>query len=422
MAKSGQTYSRDVRRSSKMKSLIVATGGYGAGKTTFAKWYAKRNNGTYLDFELLYFERNSSLETFLERLNVTIKKSPSELFVIDGSPMLACLKDIDCAVRLCLCFAAPHVVHARQSIKASHVSYPLPISEETIKLSTYHRFNAIVANGNDPLFVDTTDGHHFVTRENFPQRWEELIFCSTLHGISPDRHYGDIELPSGIVIPGYTRSRESWDRLRCLIDFSGKDVLDLGCFFGYFSFKAEESGARSVVGVEINENAFRVANQIALLKKSRVSFRRSDIVDFEASCVYDIVLVLNMLHHVKDVNKALENIFECSKLVAFEMPTSQRGTVLEHAKRFGFESAGRANSHREGREITVLTNSQATATCELPIEYRYDYRIARLKKLPKEIAVSLVWKLEVHQPFKWLMRRYRSAREVRAKRLMYNEN
>lgn len=418
------------------KSLVVAVGDYGSGKTAFAKWYAKRQGGEYLDFELLYFGGNKegSFSTFLQRIKTTMGKSPSRLFVLDGfstvigSPEVPSFPismqlggGIGCKIQVCLCFAAPHIIHARQLVKARHTSYPLPDSEETIKLNIYHRFNMISGYEKTPLFVDTTDGFHILTKEEFPQRWEELIFYSNLLKMLHDKYYGDIELPSGIKIRGYTQSYKSWDRLQHLIDFRDKDVLDLGCFHGYFCFKAEEAGSRSVVGVEADESTMEVAKQVAVLRKSRVLFCRGDLNDFETGCVYDIVMALNVLHHIKNIDHALKNIFRSSKLAVFEVTVSQKEIISEYARQFGFDLVGRANSHREGREIIMFTDAKDGILTfpKIPAEYRYNYKIARLKKLPREIITKVVWRLEAYLPFKWLMRKYRGMREARTKRLVY---
>jgi len=418
------------------KTLVIAVGDYGTGKTSFAKWYAKEYGGVYLDFELLYCGdgNDGSFGIFLNRLKATMEKSRSKLFVMDGLsdvttkperelvPLSAHLRDnIVCEVQVCLCFAAPHVVHARQIAKACHTSYPLPDSEEVIKLKIYQRYNMVAGSEENPLFVDTTDGFHILTKEEFPQRWEELIFYSDLTKMLHDKYYGDIVLPSGIKISGYTQSHKSWERLVHLVDFKDKDVLDLGCFHGYFCFKAEEAGACAVTGVEADENTLEVAKKVAMLRKSKVRLCRGDLDDFEAGCVYDIVLALNVLQHIKNIDHALNNIFRSSKTAVFEVPVSQKGIISKYAEQFGFDLVGRANSHREGREIIVFADAKGGIITfpVIPTEYRYNYRRARLKKLPREVAVKIIWRLEAYFPFKWLMRKYRDIREARARRLIY---
>ncbi len=410
------------------KKLLIAIGNYGAGKTAFAKWYAKNNAGLFVDFELLYFEKQKNerdrFDIFVKRLASAIQKSSMHLFIMDGykaitdgyeklaDPTFAYLRHkLNCDIQLCLCFAAPHIVRRRQEAKAGHVSDPLPRDESEIKRITYSLFALAVTMDSAPLFVDTTDGFHFVSKEEWPRRWEELILLSDLDKMPHDKYYEDIELPSGLVIPGYSQSHESWNRLYQLIDFKGKDVLDLGCFHGFFSFKAEEVGARNITGVELNENAIEVARRIAWLKNSKVCFCQGDIVSLETDYVYDIVLALNMLHHVKDIHQALQNIFEAGKLIVFEIPLTQEDIITQYAKRFAFDFMGRANSHRPEREIIIFANPQANALpLEIPSAYEYSYRTEYAKKLLRT-ALALALKPKIFYPLVWLVRKYRRLRK-----------
>lgn len=411
------------------KKLIIAIGDYGTGKTAFAKWYAKNNDGLFIDFELLYFEKQENeidrFDVFTKRLAATIQKSSKRLFTIDGykaitggyekiaDPTFAYLRDnIGCDIQLCLCFAAPHVVRKRQELKAGHVSDPLPHDESEIKRVTYSLYGLAANTGGTPLFVDTTDGFHFVTKENWPQRWQELTLLSDLDGMPHDKYYQDIELPSGLVIPGYSQSQETWKRLCHLVDFKDKDVLDIGCFHGFIAFKAEEAGARSVAGVELNENAIEVARRVAWLKNSRARFYQGDLASLKTDHVYDIVFALNMLHHVKDIDQALKNIFEAGKLVIFEIPVDQEDIISQYAKQFTFELMRKANSHRADREIIIFASSQAEALPQrIPSAYEYSYRAEYRKKLVRRVIAQAL-KIKVFFPLVWVVRKYRSLRKM----------
>ncbi|MFC1951679.1 class I SAM-dependent methyltransferase [Chloroflexota bacterium] len=418
-----------------VKKLIVAIGDYGGGKTTFAKWYAKNKGGLFIDFELLYFEKQENdrdrFDVFVKRLASTLQKSSKHLFVMDGykaitgsyeelaDPTFAYLRNnIHCDIQLCLCFAAPHIVRKRQEVKADYVNDAIPRDESEIKRIAYSLFGLAVTMDSDPLFMDTTDGFHFISREEWPQRWEELILLSDLDKMPHDKYYQDIELPSGLVIPGYSQPHESWIRLRDVIDFKDKDVLDLGCFHGFFCFKAEDVGARDIVGIEINENAVGVARRIAWLKNSRVHFYQGDIASLKTDHVYDIVLVLNMMHHVKDIHQALKNIFDAGKLIVFEIPLTQEDIVSQYAEQFGFDFAGKVNSHRADREIVIFTNPQTGALPpQIPSAYRYNYNMEYSKKLVRR-AVVLASKIKILFPLVWLVRKYRGLRKSTAHSLI----
>lgn len=410
------------------KRLVIAIGDYGAGKTAFCKWYAKRNEGLFIDFELLYFENQEneidSYDTFVKRLTSTMQKSSKRLFVIDGykaitggydqlaDPTFVYLQDkLRCDIRLCLCFAAPHVVRKRQEVKASHVSEPLPREEIEIKRITHSLYDLAVLTDSDPLFVDTTDDFHFVSKEEWPQRWEELTFLSDLDKKTHDKYYQDIELPSGLVIPGYSQSHETWNRLSQLVDFKDKDVLDVGCFHGYICFKAEEAGARSITGIDISEDAIEVVRRVAWLRKSRARFNQGDLVNLQIDHIYDTVFALNMLHHVKDIDKALQNLFMSGKTIVLEIQLEQEEVVAQYAQQFNFQFIGKANSHRTDREIVVFANPQAKVPpLRIPRDYQYNYGVEYRKKLIRR-TIGLALKMKVFYPLVWLVRRYRHFRK-----------
>ena len=417
------------------KTLIITIGDYGAGKTTCAKWYAKNNNGLFIDFELLYFVDQETgadrFDVFIERLASTIQQSSKTLFVMDGykaitggydkiaDPTFTYLRDsIKCDIQLCLCFSAPHVVRQRQIAKASHVSERLPRDESEIKRITYSLYGLAASSGSDSLFVDTTDGFHMVDGDDWPQHWEELIFLSELDKRQHDKYYQDIELPSGMVIPGYSQSRETWARLSQLIDFKDKEVLDIGCFHGFICFKAEESGAEKVHGLELNQDAIETARQVAWLRKSSVRFYQGDVVTFKADQVYDIVLALNMLHHVSDLGMALGNLFRTGRQVVFEIPVTQEVAVSECAGRFGFQLLGKTNSHRDDREIIIFANPEANIPpLEIPPLYQYNYQNER-KKLLVRNAVTRASRVKIFFPLVWIVRQYRRVRKTNVRRLV----
>jgi hypothetical protein len=102
-----------------------------------------------------------------------------------------------------------------------------------------------------------------------------------------------------------------------------------------------------------------MVQRIAWLKKSRARFYQGDIASFEADHVYDIVLTLNMLHHVRDIDRALNNIFSAGRQIVLEIPVTQEEVITRHAGQFAFDLMGKANSHREDREIIIFANPKA---------------------------------------------------------------
>src|ERR1700731_3023867 len=59
-----------------------------------------------------------------------------------------------------------------------------------------------------------------------------------------------IELRAGLVTPGADATRERLDVLRIPRALSGRSVLDVGAWDGFFSFAAERRGAARVVAAD----------------------------------------------------------------------------------------------------------------------------------------------------------------------------
>jgi tRNA (mo5U34)-methyltransferase len=122
--------------------------------------------------------------------------------------------------------------------------------------------------------------------------------------------YHSIELPDGSVIPGH----QSLDQLRTRLhqfhipeDLTGKRVLDIGAWDGWFSFEMERRGA-TVLAVDSAKNT-RLLEAKSLLG-SRIDYHIGDICRLTAKDLgtFDIVLFLGVLYHLKHPLLALENV------------------------------------------------------------------------------------------------------------------
>ena len=98
--------------------------------------------------------------------------------------------------------------------------------------------------------------------------------------------------------------RERLDFLLRKINVEGKRVLDIGGNTGYFSFELLNSGARSVAFYEGNEDHAEFVREAAellnLSGKIKVHSQYFSFTDNDTHSEYDIVLLLNVLHHVGD--------------------------------------------------------------------------------------------------------------------------
>ena len=97
-----------------------------------------------------------------------------------------------------------------------------------------------------------------------------------------------------------------------LPDFSEKDVLDLGCGFGWHCRYAIENGAKSVIGVDISEKMLEKARKINNLKGITYVKKALEDLDYSAE-QFDIVLSSLTLHYIESFDSICRNIYKWLK-------------------------------------------------------------------------------------------------------------
>jgi tRNA (mo5U34)-methyltransferase len=134
--------------------------------------------------------------------------------------------------------------------------------------------------------------------------------------ISDIRWWHSIELPGGILTPGLegrTADKLSW--IGIPDDLSGKTVLDVGAWDGFFSFEAERRGARRVLATDsvmwretTGKAGFLLAHEAL---GSAVEALDVDVMELSPDRVggtFDVVLFLGVLYHMRDPMLALERV------------------------------------------------------------------------------------------------------------------
>jgi tRNA (mo5U34)-methyltransferase len=129
-----------------------------------------------------------------------------------------------------------------------------------------------------------------------------------------------IDLGQGIVTPGRQNSQKKLARLGMPADLTGKTVLDIGAWDGFFSFEAERRGAARVLATDVppwggrergTKAGFGLARQVL---GSKVEDRAIDVMDIsrEELGEFDLVLFLGVLYHLRHPLLALERVYEVS--------------------------------------------------------------------------------------------------------------
>jgi tRNA (mo5U34)-methyltransferase len=147
-----------------------------------------------------------------------------------------------------------------------------------------------------------------------PTRRDELLAQVT--GL---RWYHTIDLGGGVVTRGVDDTPLRLSRLQFPRDLSGKSVLDIGAWDGFYSFEAERRGAARVVatdhyawhgtgwGTGKGKSGFELARAVL---GSRVEDVDVDVMSLspERLGTFDVVLFLGVLYHVPDPLAALQRV------------------------------------------------------------------------------------------------------------------
>lgn len=87
-----------------------------------------------------------------------------------------------------------------------------------------------------------------------------------------------------------------WEDLQKLLpDFAGKQVLDLGCGYGWHCAYAAEHGAAHVTGVDLSEKMLEVARQKASFPQVEYLHAAIEDVDFPPES-FDVVFSSLAIH------------------------------------------------------------------------------------------------------------------------------
>jgi SAM-dependent methyltransferase len=133
--------------------------------------------------------------------------------------------------------------------------------------------------------------------------------------------YQRVVLPNGRIIPGADRSPAA--DLIFPAELRGKSVLDVGCYYGFFLHEAIRRGASKAVGIEADPERFRIASTLARLWEGKIDVHEGLLEDVELEEKFDVVMFLNVLHHVKDpvpVIRKLASFCRGTMIVEFRQP------------------------------------------------------------------------------------------------------
>src|SRR4051794_14178111 len=148
---------------------------------------------------------------------------------------------------------------------------------------------------------------------------DRFSYVHQWHGQLSDKGFWhSFELPDGSRIEGVHDLDAQKRRIAQFPipqDLRGKRVLDVGAWDGWFSFEMERRGAE-VVAIDRWENPRFY--EIRRLLGSKVDYRELDVYDLRPDEIgmFDIVLFLGVLYHVKHPLLALERVCSVTRDMA----------------------------------------------------------------------------------------------------------
>lgn len=144
------------------------------------------------------------------------------------------------------------------------------------------------------------------------------------------RWFHVIELGTTVKTPGiYDQKIKDWVLSSLPKDYSGKSVLDVGAWDGYWSFEAEKRNAKEITAIdiwqltdEVKDKPFRTCKEIL---DSKVEMHELDVVNVEKlGKNFDIIQFFGVYYHMINPFLAFQNLYYvCNELLIVE------GAIIE---------------------------------------------------------------------------------------------
>ena len=125
-------------------------------------------------------------------------------------------------------------------------------------------------------------------------------------------------------------------------DVKGKRVLDLGCNLGWYTAKALQEGAESVLGVDSDQP---ILNAAAILHpECNGAWKQMNLDDEMPEGEFDVAFCLSIWQHLAAGKKPLMELLKTIPTVYFEGKNPSMGELGEmgfQVERIGFSERGR---------------------------------------------------------------------------------
>jgi ubiquinone/menaquinone biosynthesis C-methylase UbiE len=102
-----------------------------------------------------------------------------------------------------------------------------------------------------------------------------------------------------------------WKAIKSILpDLKDKNIIDLGCGTGRFSFLFENMNPENIIGIDLSQKMIEIGLNNAKIKKSIVKFIHGnieDLIEIKSESI-DFVFSSTTLHYIKDLNNIMKQI------------------------------------------------------------------------------------------------------------------
>jgi 2-polyprenyl-3-methyl-5-hydroxy-6-metoxy-1,4-benzoquinol methylase len=308
-----------------MHKVIIFFGVMGAGKTRYAAKYSEGKECEFIPFDTVFSNMLGGKFEHFYNYVITKIKSTTKTVIIDGwfawdeekiksHEMLK--KENDIEVEWIYIFAETKKLYDRYMAKPEDKkdsldpNYLFRLSCERIRPELVEKCKFIYSGDNFNFIESNAKDYNFMVKNETTEK-DVIKFTEEIGCQEP---YQNISLPFGYCTNGYRDCEKSWEQIKPLVDWKGKNVMEIGTFWGYFAFVTENEGA-DVIAIDVNKTAIETAEKIKKMKDSNVSFFCSDIenenmITLKSGEKYDVILFMNILHHLRTPFNVLKKVFE----------------------------------------------------------------------------------------------------------------
>ncbi len=364
-----------------MKKLIVVMGTSGVGKTTYCNRLIEQHG-----YPCVRFDNHYTYDTDkFDFRPLFEEKEKADIVLLDGfvaciDPKFERLQQMFDRIELVFLHMDIDDLHEVQKAKQAQKEYSWYRAELLHPDETLN-YDANVININSfykgfkRIAPYATEFKIFI---HFPKLNEECRFAEVaspidadvpllfknirisilkyLDKVSGQPTYQDVLYDGKIIRKSDSLSTATWEAIGSTgIEFFGRSVADLGCFNGFFAIKVSELGAAYVDAFDENGAAVRIAKVMTHINDcSNVKVKQKIVGEqnFYGARYYDIIMALNMLHHVKNMKgeamyeTAVYDMFRrTNEAVICEINDKELEYMKISAESFGFKETHRVPKH-----------------------------------------------------------------------------